>query len=93
MTRQPRAGVSAAARPRAAGAVKPTRTRSGSSRTGKGEKARRTPAETVSAATRIKAERPGLTEAQLAAELGISASRWRTIQREAAQAGDLRLAA
>ena len=46
-----------------------------------------------SARHRIKAERPGLTEAQLAAELGISASRWRTIRREAAQAGDLRLAA
>jgi hypothetical protein len=53
-------------------------------------KARRTTAETVALAARIKAERPGVTETELAAALGISASRWRTVRREA---GDLRLAA
>jgi hypothetical protein len=43
-------------------------------------------------AARIKAERPDLTDAELAAELGISTSRWRTIRRES-QATELRLAA
>jgi hypothetical protein len=48
----------------------------------------------VAAAAKIKAERPDVTETQLAAELGISASRWRTIRREAGVQGDgLRLAA
>jgi hypothetical protein len=48
----------------------------------------------VAAAARIKTERPDVTEAQLAAELGISASRWRTIRREAGVQGEgLRLAA
>jgi hypothetical protein len=46
-------------------------------------RSRRTPAETVALATRIKAERPALSEAELAAELGISLSRWRTVRREA----------
>jgi hypothetical protein len=56
-------------------------------------RSRRTPAETVALAARIRADRPALTDAELAAELGISVSRWRTIRREAAQAQDLRLAA
>jgi hypothetical protein len=47
-------------------------------------RARRSPAETVALAARIKAERPAITEAELAAELGISQSRWRTVRREAA---------
>ncbi|WP_433368504.1 DUF2637 domain-containing protein [Actinoplanes sp. CA-142083] len=47
------------------------------------KKERRSPAETVALANRIKAERPSLTEAEIAAELGISASRWRTVRREA----------
>ncbi|GAB2623232.1 hypothetical protein Aab01nite_16290 [Paractinoplanes abujensis] len=47
-------------------------------------KSRRTPAETIALATQIKAARPGLNEAEIAAELGISESRWRTIRREAA---------
>jgi hypothetical protein len=67
-----------------------------SSRTGKKEtavRARRTPTETVALAARIKAERPSLTEAEIAAELGISPSRWRTVRREAAQAADHTLAA
>ncbi|MCA2216111.1 DUF2637 domain-containing protein [Wangella sp. NEAU-J3] len=58
-----------------------------------GVKVRRTPAETVTLAARIKAERPTLTDAELAAELGISISRWRTVRREAAQDRDLSLAA
>jgi hypothetical protein len=43
-------------------------------------------------AARIKAADPRITEADLAAELGISPSRWRTIRRQAEQ-GDLHLAA
>jgi hypothetical protein len=46
-------------------------------------RARRSPAETVALAARIKADRPTITEAELAAELGISPSRWRTVRREA----------
>ncbi|WP_433296599.1 DUF2637 domain-containing protein [Actinoplanes sp. CA-030573] len=49
-------------------------------------KPRRTPAETVALANQIKAERPSLTEAEIAAELGITASRWRAVRREATQA-------
>jgi len=57
-------------------------------------RSRRTPAETVAAAAKIKAERPEVTETQLAAELGISASRWRTIRRESeTHPENLRLAA
>jgi hypothetical protein len=58
-----------------------------------GAKARRTPAETLAEAAKIKASRPGVTETQLAAELGISASRWRAIRRETAVGDDLRLVA
>jgi hypothetical protein len=77
------------------GGAGPVKKDSPSSRTEKGSatKARRTPAETVALAARIKADRPEVTESELAAALGISASRWRTVRREAAQAGDLRLAA
>jgi hypothetical protein len=42
-----------------------------------GKKPRRTPAGTVAVAAKIKADRPTITESELAAELGISASRWR----------------
>jgi hypothetical protein len=56
-------------------------------------RSRRTPAETVALAARIKAERPAITEAELAAELGISPSRWRSVRREAAQTTDTELAA
>jgi hypothetical protein len=59
----------------------------------KNARARRSPAETVEVAARIKAERPTITEAELAAELGISPSRWRTVRREAAQTLDRELAA
>ncbi|BCJ54913.1 hypothetical protein Asp14428_63880 [Actinoplanes sp. NBRC 14428] len=61
--------------------------------TAKPAKVRRTPAETLAAAEKIRAARPGVTEAQLAAELGISTARWRTIRREAEAAKGLRLAA
>jgi hypothetical protein len=54
---------------------------------------RRTPAETVALAARIKAEQPTITEAELAAELGISPSRWRSVRREAGQTADRELAA
>jgi hypothetical protein len=47
-------------------------------------RSRRTPAETVALAARIMADRPTITEAELAAELGISLSRWRTVRREVA---------
>jgi len=56
-------------------------------------KTRRSPAETIAAAAKIKTRRPDITDVDLAAELGISASRWRTIRREAGHNGDLRLAA
>jgi hypothetical protein len=59
----------------------------------KNARARRSPAETVQLAARIKAERPTITEAELATELGISPSRWRTVRREAAQTPDRELAA
>lgn len=65
----------------------------GANKKGSAPKARRTPAETVALAARIKAERPDVTDIELAAALGISASRWRTVRREAAQSDDLRLAA
>jgi hypothetical protein len=65
----------------------------GGARTRTEKKPKRTTAETVALAARIRADRPGLTEAELATSLGLSASRWRTIRREAAQAGDLGLAA
>ncbi|WP_411267347.1 DUF2637 domain-containing protein [Actinoplanes sp. KI2] len=69
--------------PQARGAARPGNARG----TAKPEKKeRRSPAETVALANRIKAERPQLTEAEIAAELGISASRWRTVRREAAVA-------
>lgn len=55
---------------------------------------RRTPAETVTLAARIKADRrPGIPEADLAARSGIGVSRWRTIRREATRAADHGLAA
>jgi len=53
---------------------------------------RRTPAETLEAAAKIKAATPDITDADLAARLGISVSHWRTIRRRAEQE-DLRLAA
>ncbi len=57
-------------------------------------RARRSPAETVALADRIKAERPSLTDPEIAAELGISTSRLRTVRREtAARATDHTLAA
>jgi hypothetical protein len=55
-------------------------------------KPRRSPAETLEAAAKIKKVDPDITDAELASRLGISASRWRTIRREADQEG-LRLAA
>jgi uncharacterized protein DUF2637 len=48
-------------------------------------KPRRTPAETLEAAAKIKAATPDITEAALAAKLGITAARWRTIRRQAGQ--------
>jgi hypothetical protein len=84
-----KSGASVTARTSGA-ATGPAKKGEGAARTGK---SRRTPAETVALAARIKADRPDVTEAELAAALGISASRWRTVRREAAQSEDLRLAA
>jgi hypothetical protein len=61
-------------------------------RTEKREKARRSPAETVAIADRLKAERPAITDAEIAAELGITTSRLRTVRRET-QSTDHTLAA
>ena len=72
------------------------RTTAPSPRTGRKQptsRPRRSPAETVALATRIKAERPSLTDHEIAAELGISTSRLRTVMREAAPAADHTLAA
>jgi hypothetical protein len=92
VTRQPRAATAPARRAPAAKAT-PTTKASGPSVSGTA-KVRRTPAETVAEAAKIKAKRPDVTETQLATELGISASRWRAIRREAGAQGDgLRLAA
>jgi hypothetical protein len=55
-------------------------------------RARRSPAETIALAERLKADRPALTDAEIAAELGITTQRLRTVRREA-QAGDHTLAA
>ncbi|MEU8231671.1 DUF2637 domain-containing protein [Actinoplanes sp. NPDC048967] len=55
-------------------------------------RSRRTPVQTLEAAAKIQAAHPAITEADLAAQLGISVSRWRTIRRQADQT-DLRLAA
>ena len=71
-----------AASPAGSGHNRPSSTRS-----------RRSPAETVALAARIKADHPAITEAELAAELGITAARWRTVRREAAQTTDSELAA
>jgi hypothetical protein len=54
---------------------------------------RRSAAETAALAARLSADRPAATHAEIAAELGISAARLRTVQREAARSDDLRLAA
>ena len=57
-------------------------------------KGRRTPAETVAEAAKIKARRPDTTDTQLAAELGITVAHWRTIRRKVDSQGDaLQLAA
>ncbi|MEV4637066.1 DUF2637 domain-containing protein [Actinoplanes sp. NPDC049548] len=86
-----RPATSAAARP--AGAGRGTAKPAAKPSTKSTPKVRRTPAETIAAAEKIKAARPDLTDAELAAELGISVSRWRTIRREAGAGTDLRLAA
>jgi hypothetical protein len=96
VTRQPRtAPASAGDRSREGRSGNSTKSAAaaGANKKGSAPKARRTPAETVALAARIKAERPDVTDTELAAELGISTSRWRTVRREAAQADDLRLAA
>ncbi len=96
VTRQPRtAPASAGDRSREGRSGNSTKSAAaaGANKKGSAPKARRTPAETVALAARIKAERPDVTDTELAAALGISTSRWRTVRREAAQADDLRLAA
>jgi len=106
LTRQGRVTVSAATNGNASPAKTTTAARSGSPNTKAAKqpgtparnaakptsKTRRSPAETLAEAAKIKATHPDITEADLAARLGISASRWRTIRREADQEG-LRLAA
>jgi hypothetical protein len=106
LTRQGRVTVSAAAGGNASPAKATTPARSGSPNAKAAKqpgaparnsakpasKTRRSPAETLAEAAKIKAAHPGITEADLATRLGISASRWRTIRREADQEG-LRLAA
>ncbi|GAB1642359.1 DUF2637 domain-containing protein [Krasilnikovia sp. MM14-A1259] len=57
----------------------------GAASTRPGTRPRRSRQESVALAARIRAERPGVTDAELAAELGISVGRWRQIQRETAK--------
>jgi len=106
LTRQGRVTVSAATNGNASPAKATTTARSGSPNAKAAKqpataarnvakptsKTRRSPAETLAAAAKIKATHPDITETDLATRLGISASRWRTIRREADQEG-LRLAA
>lgn len=49
-------------------------------------RARRTREETLALADRIRAERPGVTDAELAESLGISLKHWRTVSRDPATA-------
>jgi hypothetical protein len=85
-----KAGAPSTGNDRTGGAGSQTRTRNDET----AARARRTPAETVALANEIKARRPSMTENEIAAELGISPSRWRTVRREAAtQSGDHTLAA
>jgi hypothetical protein len=88
VTRQPRqpvaTGRAVPAQRSSTAASRAATSRTVPTKTDKSEKPRRSPAETVALANRIKAERPSLTETEIAAELGISASRWRTVRREAA---------
>ncbi|GGL13928.1 DUF2637 domain-containing protein [Mangrovihabitans endophyticus] len=65
----------------------------GATRTAPGARARRSPAETIAEAARIKHDRPGITDAEMASALGISVSRWRTVRRETGAGDELRLAA
>lgn len=82
LTRQARLAVSTAQKPTTP-APKPA---------GKpAAKPRRTQAETLKTAAKIKAANPTITETALAAELGISASHWRTIRKKSGE--NLRLAA
>ena len=101
LTRQGRVTVSTATKPSSKTAAGPT-AKTAAQPTSKtpapapakktAGKPRRSPAETLTTAARIKKANPAITEAELATELGISASRWRTIRREAGQE-DLHLAA
>lgn len=70
-TKPGRARQAVAGRPAAAGKPAP--------------RARRSPAETVALADRITADRPEATDPEVAAELGISTSRLRSVRREAAR--------
>jgi hypothetical protein len=84
-----------------AGAAKAAGTGVAASGTGRGRtpgsgstpKPRRSAAENAARAAGIQAERPDVTDAEVAAELGISVARLRTVRREHPQPTDLRLAA
>jgi hypothetical protein len=95
---QPLGHASSTSRARNSGSAKrpaPSQRHAASSAgsSGKNARARRSPSETVELAARIKADHPTITESELAAELGISPSRWRTVRREAAPTPDRELAA
>lgn len=88
-----RPASSASVRPAGSGPAKSSTKPSAKPSAKSAPRVRRTPADTIAAAEKIKAGRPDVTDTELAAELGISASRWRTIRREAEASAELRLAA
>ncbi|MFI7600559.1 DUF2637 domain-containing protein [Actinoplanes sp. NPDC049681] len=81
------------ARPAGSGPAKSSGSTKPAAKSSTAPRVRRTPAETIAAAEKIRTIRPDVTDTELAAELGISASRWRTIRREAEASAELRLAA
>jgi hypothetical protein len=83
MTRQPRQPVVAGAGRAVPAQRSRPASRATTSQTVPPKKERRSATQTVALANQIKAARPELTETQVAAELGISPSRWRTVRREA----------
>nr|WP_245577270.1 DUF2637 domain-containing protein [Actinoplanes globisporus] len=83
LTRQPRQPVGAVAGRAVPAQRSRPASRATTSQAVPPKKERRPAAETIALADQIKAARPGLTEAEIAAELGITPSRLRTVRREA----------
>ncbi|GIE93432.1 DUF2637 domain-containing protein [Paractinoplanes rishiriensis] len=78
-------GRSVPAQRSASATAKVTRPANAGAGSGKPARARRSPAETLALADQLKAARPAMTDTEIAAELGITTSRLRTVRREATQ--------